>query len=126
VLAVICPELPSSSIDERLRDTAAVLKRMSQALVRVASMLWPPEEIGVRLNPLIGLVGTYPTQLAKWQESAAFEGARSVLAALHPGINTSKFVNTILPGSTPSDFFEEVAELARQVACGCDLDVLIE
>lgn len=119
----------ASSADERLRITTSILKRMTQALVRVSGTLWSPKEIDVRLHTLIDLVNACPSRLAKWQESAAFEGARSGLAHLgahRPDISTTEVATTAPEGCEPADFFEGVAELARQVGADCDLDKLME
>lgn len=39
--AVIFPGLHISSLDQRMQDTVSILKRVSQALARVAGTLWP-------------------------------------------------------------------------------------
>lgn len=68
-------------------------------------------------------------RMNEWLFSAAFEGARQVLAGIRahlPDLDLGSFVRTVVGDRSPDMFFEEVREDAKFVAGACELQAIIE
>ena len=76
------------------------------------------------LGSVMELLQQAPNQLLDWQLSAAFEGARQVLAGLrahHATIPIAPLVREAPGERSVESYFEEVADEAKYAAGACEL-----
>lgn len=119
------PDIQCEDTGARLQQVAKVTEQMCVALGKaIGTLWWGDRELRSDLGSVMELLQWAPNQLLDWQLSAAFEGARQVLAGVgahHMMIPLAPLVREAPGGHSVESYFEEVADEAKYAAGACEL-----
>ena len=119
------PNIQCEDTGARLQQVAKVTEQMRVALGKAVGTLWRGDgDLRSDLDSVMKLLQRAPNQLLDWQLSAAFKGARQVLASLrahHATIPIAPLVREAPGERSVESYFEEVADEAKYAAGACEL-----
>lgn len=116
-VVVPLPEIQNDNAEARLREVVATAEKMHGALgVAVGTLFRGDPDLRFDLETVLSLLGRSPQKMKDWLFSAAYEGARQVLAGMrahNADMNLGPLVRSMLGDHESEHFFEEVSEDAE-------------